>query len=175
MVASADMSHLGRLLDRVDELSNVPHLMDMRITFEEFKNFAELRKNLQPFALALFSFGKVNGLLTRDDFQRAASQVRTFTCFLLSFFFASYSTSPPSLLFLKIPFILIELFMQYQVCGVSLSDNMVEIIFHMFDSNRDENLSSDEFVRVLYNRERDIAQPIQEGFLGLFSCCRSCQ
>ncbi|KAK4600682.1 hypothetical protein RGQ29_010365 [Quercus rubra] len=135
MVASADMSHLGRLLDRVDELSNVPHLMDMRVTFEEFKNFAELRKNLQPFALALFSFGKVNGLLTRDDFQRAASQV----------------------------------------CGVSLSDNMVEIIFHMFDSNRDENLSSDEFVRVLYNRERDIAQPIQEGFLGLFSCCRNCQ
>lgn len=135
MVASADMSHLGRLLDRVDELNNVPHLMDMRITFEEFKNFAKLRKNLQPFALALFSFGKVNGLLTRDDFQRAASQV----------------------------------------CGVSLSDNMVEIIFHMFDSNRDENLSSDEFVRVLYNRERDIAQPMQEGFLGLFSSCRYCQ
>ncbi|KAM4122685.1 hypothetical protein ACB094_01G103200 [Castanea mollissima] len=135
MVASADMSHLGRLLDQVDELNNVPHLMDMRITFEEFKNFAELRKNLQPFALALFSFGKVNGLLTRDDFQRAASQV----------------------------------------CGVSLSDNMVEIIFHMFDSNRDGHLSSDEFVRVLYNRERDIAQPMQEGFLGLFSCCRNCQ
>nr|POF23796.1 isoform 2 of calcium uptake protein, mitochondrial [Quercus suber] len=49
-----------------------------------------------------------------------------------------------------------------EVCGVSLSDNMVEIIFHMFDSNRDGNLSSDEFVRVLYNRERDIAQPMQE-------------
>uniref|UniRef100_A0A2N9E2E9 EF-hand domain-containing protein n=1 Tax=Fagus sylvatica TaxID=28930 RepID=A0A2N9E2E9_FAGSY len=115
MVASADLSQLGRLLDRADELNNAPHLRDMRITFEEFKNFAELRKKLQPFSLALSSFGKV--------------------------------------------------------CGVSLSDNMVEIIFHMFDTNRDGNLSSDEFVRVLYKRERDIAQPMEEGVLGFFSCC----
>lgn len=70
MVASADMNHLDRLLDRADELDNDP-----RITFEEFKNFSELRKKILPFSLALFSFGEVHGLLTRDDFQRAASHV----------------------------------------------------------------------------------------------------
>lgn len=76
MVASADMRHLSNLLDRVDDLDNKPHLRDIHITFEEFQNFAELRKKLQPFSLALFSYGKANGLLTRKDFKRAASHVR---------------------------------------------------------------------------------------------------
>lgn len=134
MVASADMSHLGRLFDRVDELNNEPHLRDMRITLEDFKKFAELRKKLQPFSLALFSFGQVNGLLRKDDFQRAASRV----------------------------------------CGVSLSDNVVDVIFHVFDTNRDGSLSSDELVRVLHKRERDIAQPVEEGVLGFLSCCWNC-
>lgn len=75
MVASADMNHLGKLLKRVDELNNDPRFKDVCITFEDFKNFAELRKKLFPFSLALFSSGKVKGLLTRDDFQRAASHV----------------------------------------------------------------------------------------------------
>lgn len=74
MVASADMKHLNKFLDRVDEL-NGSNLSNIRITFEEFKNFAELRKRLQPFSMALFSYGKANVLLTRKDFQRAASQV----------------------------------------------------------------------------------------------------
>ncbi|XP_059461488.1 calcium uptake protein, mitochondrial-like isoform X2 [Corylus avellana] len=103
MVASADMSHL------------------------------ELRRKLEPLSLALFSFGEVNGLLTRKDFQRAASQV----------------------------------------CNLSLSDNVVEIIFHVFDTNRDGNLTYDEFVRVLYKRERDITRPVEEGVPGLLSCFRN--
>ncbi|KAL9376191.1 hypothetical protein Peur_030311 [Populus x canadensis] len=131
MVASADMSHLGRLLDRVDELNDQANLGGLRITLEEFKSFAELRKKLLPFSLALFSYGKVNGLLMREDFQRAASHV----------------------------------------CGVSLSDNVVEIIFHLFDSNHDGSLSADEFVSVLHRRERDIAQPVESGLAGFFSCC----
>ncbi|GAV60557.1 efhand domain-containing protein/EF_hand_3 domain-containing protein/EF_hand_6 domain-containing protein [Cephalotus follicularis] len=133
IVASADMSNLDRLLHRVDELMNAPHLRDARITFEEFKNFAELRRKLQPFSLALFSFGEVNGLLGKEDFQRAASRV----------------------------------------CGVSLTDNVVEIIFHVFDMNRDGNLSSDEFVRVLHKRERDIAYPVESGIMGFLSCFRN--
>ncbi|XP_061376407.1 calcium uptake protein, mitochondrial isoform X2 [Gastrolobium bilobum] len=76
IVASANMSDLGRLLDRVDELNDDPRFKDVRITFEDFKNLAELRKKLLPFSLALIGYGKVNGLLTRDDFQRAASHVR---------------------------------------------------------------------------------------------------
>lgn len=63
------------MLDRVDELDNELHLRDIRITFEEFKAFAELRKELRPLSLAIFSYGKVNGSLTKNDFQRAASQV----------------------------------------------------------------------------------------------------
>ncbi|KAJ9546556.1 hypothetical protein OSB04_019099, partial [Centaurea solstitialis] len=112
MVASGDIRHLNRLLDRVDELDDEPHLKEIRVTFEEFKNFAQLRKKLQPFSLALFSYGEVNGFLTRKDFQRAASQV----------------------------------------CDVELSDNVIELIFHLFDANQDGNLCSDEFLRT---RKRD--------------------
>lgn len=134
MVASADMNHLNKLLDRVTELHNQLHLSDIRITFEEFKNFAELRRKLQPFSLALFSYGKVNGLLTKEDFQRAASQV----------------------------------------CGVSLTDDVVDIVFHVFDTNRDGSLSSNEFIRVLEKREKDIAHPVEAGIFGWLSCCRNC-
>uniref|UniRef100_A0A2P2Q354 EF-hand domain-containing protein n=1 Tax=Rhizophora mucronata TaxID=61149 RepID=A0A2P2Q354_RHIMU len=131
MVASADMSHLDKFLAQVDKLDNEAHLRDVLITFEEFKSFAELRKKLLPFSLALFSYGKVNGLLTRDDFQRAATHV----------------------------------------CGVPLTTNVIDIIFHVFDSNHDGNLSTDEFVRVLHRREQDIAQPVESGFMGFLSCC----
>lgn len=75
MVASADMSHINKFLDRVEELNDEPYLREIRITYEEFKNFAELRKRLRPLSMAIFSHGKVNGLLTKPDFQRAAYQV----------------------------------------------------------------------------------------------------
>ena len=34
MVASADMNHISKLLDRADMLGNDPYLKDLRITFE---------------------------------------------------------------------------------------------------------------------------------------------
>lgn len=94
MVASADLKHLNKLLDRVDDLDNKPHIHDIRITPEEFKSFAELRKKLQPFSLAIFSFGHINGLLTRDDLQRAAQQVgaRTLLCVPVLAFASKCST-----------------------------------------------------------------------------------
>ncbi|KAJ9688808.1 hypothetical protein PVL29_014452 [Vitis rotundifolia] len=134
MVASADMRHINKFLCRVDDLNDEPQLRDIRITLEEFKNFAELRKRLQPLSWAIFSYGKVNGQLTKGDFQRAACQV----------------------------------------CGISLTDNVVDIIFHIFDANRDGSLSLDEFVRVLQRRERDTSQPREPGFMGLLSCWLSC-
>ncbi|XP_071711400.1 calcium uptake protein, mitochondrial-like isoform X2 [Rutidosis leptorrhynchoides] len=82
MVASGDIRHKSRLLNHVDELDNEPHLKNICITFEEFKSFAELRKKLHPFSLAIFSYGKVNGFLTRKDFQRAANH----TCVHSSYF-----------------------------------------------------------------------------------------
>ncbi|KAK6248303.1 hypothetical protein QUC31_019868 [Theobroma cacao] len=133
LVASAEISHINELLDRVDKLDNESHLRDLRITFEEFKNFAELRKRLQSFSLAIFSYGKVNGVLTKKDFQRAASQV----------------------------------------CGIAITDSVVDIIFHVFDANRDGNLSSDEFVRVVQRRERSNSQP-RADTKGLISCWLSC-
>ncbi|CAL5376734.1 unnamed protein product [Camellia sinensis] len=44
MVTSADMRHVNKFLDHVEELNDEPNLKDIRITFEEFKNLAELRK-----------------------------------------------------------------------------------------------------------------------------------
>lgn len=134
MVASADIKHVNKLLERVDELDNDPQLSSKRISEDEFYKFAELRRKLEPFALALFAYGKVNGLLTRKDFQRAASQV----------------------------------------CGVHLSGNVVDIIFHVFDANCDGNLCAEEFLRVLEKRERDVAQPVETGIFGFLSCCRNC-
>lgn len=61
-----------------------------------------------------------------------------------------------------------------QVCGISLTDNVVDVIFHVFDNDRDGNLSADEFVRVLHKRERDIAHPMGEGLMGFLSCCSNC-
>ncbi|GMP36810.1 hypothetical protein CsSME_00008815 [Camellia sinensis var. sinensis] len=134
MVASADMRQVNKFLDRVEELNDEPNLKDIRITFEEFKNLAELRKRLRPLSLAIFSHGKVNGLLTKPDFQRAA----------------------------------------YHVCGISLTENVVDMIFYVFDTNHDGSLSSDEFLRVLQRRERDVTLPREGGFMGLFSCWLEC-
>lgn len=63
---------------------------------------------------------------------------------------------------------------QNQVCGISLTDNVVELIFHVFDLNQDGNLSAEEFVRVLHRREKDIAKPEGDGFTGFLSCCHHC-
>ncbi|THU50658.1 hypothetical protein C4D60_Mb06t22600 [Musa balbisiana] len=136
MVASADMNHVDKLLDRVDELDDNPSLRDLHFTFEEFKAFAELRRRLRPLTLAIFSYGKVNGLLTKQDFIRAASHV----------------------------------------CCISLTENMVDVIFHVFDTNRDGNLSSEEFLRALQRRESDACQPSAPGggIMGLLSCWLQC-
>nr|GMD42609.1 calcium uptake protein, mitochondrial-like [Ipomoea batatas] len=134
MVASADLKHLGKLLRQVDHFDNNPQLRNISISFDEFKSFAELRKRLLPFSLALFSYGEVNGLLTRSDFKRAASQV----------------------------------------CGVHLTDNVIEIIFHVFDDNQDGSLSSDEFIRVLMKRETDVGHPTEAGVFSFINCCWNC-
>ncbi|KAH9605574.1 hypothetical protein KSS87_005174 [Heliosperma pusillum] len=134
MVASADMSHTPKFLDQVEDLNNDPVLKNLRITYDEFRGFAELRRSLRPLSLALFSHGKANGLLTRTDFQRAASHV----------------------------------------CGIRLTKNVVDIIFHIFDLNRDGSLSSDEFLRVLQRREKDVSLPREAGLKGLLACWRDC-
>jgi len=66
------------------------------------------------------------------------------------------------------------LVVELQVCGLSLSDNVVEIVFHLFDANRDGSLSTEEFVKVLQHREKDIAQTMGTGIVGFLSCCWKC-
>ena len=61
-----------------------------------------------------------------------------------------------------------------QVCGISISDNLVDLVFYIFDTNRDGNLSSDEFLRVLQRRESNASQPRGAGDKGLFSCWFEC-
>ncbi|KAG8372658.1 hypothetical protein BUALT_Bualt12G0089500 [Buddleja alternifolia] len=134
MVASADMRYINKFLDRVDEMDDEPSLRDVRLTFEEFKAFAELRKQVEPFSVALFSYGKVNGLLSKQDLRRAA----------------------------------------HQVCGISLTDKVVDLVFYMFDADRDGSLSSEEFLRVLERRGTEMSQPREAGFSGLIACLFNC-
>ncbi|XP_042374096.1 calcium uptake protein, mitochondrial-like [Zingiber officinale] len=134
MVASADMNDINKLLERVDELNNCPSLRDICISFEEFKAFAELRRRLRPLAIAIFSYGKVIGLLTKQDFIRAASHV----------------------------------------CGITLTQNVVDIIFHVFDANEDGNLSSEEFLRALQRQETEIQLPREAGIMGHLLCMLNC-
>ncbi|KAI3701521.1 hypothetical protein L6452_26670 [Arctium lappa] len=134
MVASADMRHINKFLDRVEQLNDEPNLKNVRITFEDFKKFAELRTKLRPLSLAIFSYGKVNGLLTKQDFHRAIEQV----------------------------------------CGIVLSDNVIDTIYYVFDVNRDGSLSWEEFLRVLQRREEDKIEPREAGVVGLISCWLQC-
>ncbi|MED6206112.1 hypothetical protein PIB30_023977 [Stylosanthes scabra] len=131
LVASADINHINRLLDRVEEMSDDLNLRDMKITFEEFEAFAELRKQLEFFSLALFSYGRISGELTKSDFQRAASQV----------------------------------------CGITITDAVADIIFHVFDANRDGNLSAEEFFRVIQRRESITSRDSMGGMLSCFWNC----
>jgi len=117
------------LLDILLSLSLVI-LMDVYLRLQEFKAFADLRRRLEPLSMAIFAYGKVNGLLTKEDLKRAAQHV----------------------------------------CGVRLTDRVVDIIFHVFDTNQDGNLSSEEFLRALQRRENDIRQPTIPGPLGFLSC-----
>ncbi|KAG0588748.1 hypothetical protein KC19_2G266100 [Ceratodon purpureus] len=75
MAASADISMMYHYLDRVEDLANNPHYATLRITLEEFIQFAELRKKIPVMAMAISSFGKIQGKLTKQDFQRAADKV----------------------------------------------------------------------------------------------------
>lgn len=59
--------------------------------------------------------------------------------------------------------------MSYQVCGISLTDNVVDLIFFMFDLDCDGSLSSDEFLRVLQRREPECSEQRESGFVSFFS------
>lgn len=69
---------------------------------------------------------------------------------------------------------LTEMLIWFQVCGIPLTDNVIEIIFHVFDANGDGSLSANEFIRVLQKREKDIAHPTEAGIFSFLSCCWNC-
>jgi hypothetical protein len=53
--------------------------MDVYLVLQEFKAFAYLRRRLEPLSMAIFAYGKVNGLLTKQDLKRAAQHVSFFS------------------------------------------------------------------------------------------------
>ncbi|XP_015065539.1 calcium uptake protein, mitochondrial-like [Solanum pennellii] len=128
MVASADISHIDKFLDRVEDLDDEKQLRDVRITFKEFMNLAELRKELPSFSQSILSYAK-SGVLSKQELKLAANQV----------------------------------------CNISLSDNVVDLIYFMFDLDCDGTLSSDEFLRVLQRREQESSQTRESSFVGFIS------
>ncbi|KAG0570641.1 hypothetical protein KC19_6G176800 [Ceratodon purpureus] len=134
MTASADLSKINHYLDRVQDLATIPHFAHMRITIEEFIQFATLRKKIPVMALAISSFGKIQGKLSKDDVKRAAAKI----------------------------------------CHAPISDAVVDIIFHIFDTDADGVLSMDEFLGVLQRREREVADPTDTGFVQYFKCMVGC-
>jgi hypothetical protein len=52
--------------------------MDVYLQFQEFKSFADLRRRLEPPLMVIVAYGKVNGLLTKEDLKCAAEHVRFF-------------------------------------------------------------------------------------------------
>ncbi|XP_052115199.1 calcium uptake protein, mitochondrial-like [Arachis duranensis] len=131
VILAADINYINKLLNRVEEMNDDSYLRNIKITFQEFEAFAELSKQLEFFSLAIFSYGKISGELTKSDFQRAASQV----------------------------------------CGITITDVVADIIFHVFYANRDGNLSADEFIKVIQRRESSAAR---EGMESLLSCFWNC-
>ena len=63
---------------------------------------------------------------------------------------------------------------ELQICHAPISDAVVDIIFHIFDTNGDGVLSMDEFLGVLQRRERDIADPTEAGFVQFVKCMVGC-
>ncbi|RYQ99729.1 hypothetical protein Ahy_B07g087717 [Arachis hypogaea] len=117
LVVAIDINHINKLLDRVKEMNDNSHLRNIKIAFQEFEAFAKLGKQLEFFSLAIFSYGKISGELTKSNFQRAASQVY----------------------------------------GITIIDAVADIIFHVFDANRDGNLNADEFIKIIQRRESSVA------------------
>lgn len=153
MVASADISHIDKFLDRVEDLDDEKQLRDVCITFKEFMNLAELRKELPSFSQSILSYAK-SGVLSKQELKLAANQVCLLSLYNLFSFLLHYEFSND---------------VSYQVCNISLSDNVVDLIFFMFDLDCDGTLSSDEFLRVLQRREQESSQTRESSFVGFFS------
>ena len=64
-ICESDIRHFWRL----------PELGFIFCTMQEFCQFAELRKKLPMMALAISSFGKIQGKLSKEDVRRAADKV----------------------------------------------------------------------------------------------------
>lgn len=61
------------------------------------------------------------------------------------------------------------------VALVNLSDHLVDVIFTIFDDDRDNQLSNDEFISVMKKRlQRGLQEPKDTGFLNLMSLVFKC-
>ncbi|RYR59776.1 hypothetical protein Ahy_A05g025748 [Arachis hypogaea] len=58
-----------------------------------------------------------------------------------------------------------------KVCGITIIDAVADISFYVFDANQNENLSADEFIKVIQRRE---SSATREGMGSLLSCFWNC-
>ncbi|GLC44097.1 hypothetical protein PLESTB_000929600 [Pleodorina starrii] len=68
LAATADIRNVDRLLDKVDAM--VPELARQRLTLEEFRSVAEMRRNVHTLVVALEFFRQVGRSLSKDDFSK---------------------------------------------------------------------------------------------------------
>eukprot|EP00252_Welwitschia_mirabilis_P002214 TRINITY_DN12116_c0_g1_i1.p1 TRINITY_DN12116_c0_g1~~TRINITY_DN12116_c0_g1_i1.p1 ORF type:complete len:329 (+),score=63.40 TRINITY_DN12116_c0_g1_i1:369-1355(+) len=61
-----------------------------------------------------------------------------------------------------------------RVCGVPITENVAEVIFFIFDTNRDGSLCTEEFLGVLDRREGDICWPRESGLVHYANCLWNC-
>lgn len=63
---------------------------------------------------------------------------------------------------------------ELQICHTPISDAVVDVIFHIFDTDHDGVLSMEEFLGVLQRRERDLADPTDTGIVQFLKCWWNC-
>ena len=61
-----------------------------------------------------------------------------------------------------------------QVCKVPMTDNVVDVVFYIFDTNRDGSLSTEEFLGVLERREKGMSECLDSGIISFLTCWWNC-
>lgn len=63
---------------------------------------------------------------------------------------------------------------ELQICHTPISDAVVDVIFHIFDTDGDGVLSMEEFLSVLQQRERELIDPSDTGIIQFIKCLGKC-
>lgn len=62
----------------------------------------------------------------------------------------------------------------FEVCKVPITNNVIDIVYFIFDINQDGNLSTEEFLGVLERREHGMSEGLDSGIMPFLKCCWQC-